>query len=98
MGEPLPQRLEIHFSDATVQALREFFAAGRRVGVQDAPPDQPAITPELLAEAGIEPWTFRDPRQGCDVTVYVDDRNQVRRVPATRRGEVPPGWRRVLLA
>jgi len=96
MGEQ-PQRLEIHFSDATVQALHDAFAAGRRAE-QQALPEPQQLTPELLAEAGIEPWTFHDPRQKCDVSVFVDDRNQVRHVPTTRRGEVPASWRRVLLA
>lgn len=58
----------------------------------DAGPEPAPVT------CGHEPWTFHDPRQKCDVTAFIDDRNQIRHVPLSRLGEVPGGWRRVFLA
>jgi len=91
MGET--QRLEIHFSDASIQALHDAFRAGRDAERTAAEPT-PAQTPYDL---GLEPWTFHDPRQGCDVVAYLDPQNQVRHVPTTRASEVPLAWRRVWL-
>ena len=92
MGET--QRLEIHFSDASIQALHDAFAAGRRAEQQAAEPQQRALTPYDL---GLEPWAFHDPRQACEVVAYLDPQNQLRHVPTTRASEVPKAWRRVWL-
>lgn len=48
-------------------------------------------------DIGLEPWSFHDPAQKCDVVAYIDDRNQVRHVPVSRSSEVPKAWRRVWL-
>lgn len=48
-------------------------------------------------DIGLEPWSFHDPGQKCDVVAYIDDRNQVRHVPVSRSSEVPKAWRRVWL-
>lgn len=87
MGET--QHVVIHFSDASMQALRDAFAAGRV-----AEPAPPAQTPYDL---GLTPWAFHSPSHRCDVVAYVDDREQVRHVPTTRATEVPASWRRVWL-
>jgi len=95
MGET--QRLEIHFSDASIQALHDAFRAGRdaeRRAAEPEPAEAHALTPYDL---GLVPWTFHDPQQRCDVMAYVDDREQVRHVPTTRATEVPASWRRVWL-
>jgi hypothetical protein len=97
MGET--QRLEIHFSDASIQALHDAFAAGRAAERRATEPvpagDEPkALTPYDL---GLMPWTLHDPQLRCDVVAYVDDREQVRHVPTTRATEVPASWRRVWL-
>lgn len=55
---------------------------------------RPAQTPYDL---GLEPWTFHDPRQACDVVAYLDPQNQVRHAPTTRAAEVPKAWRRMWL-
>ena len=60
----------------------------------DAAAPAPATTPYDL---GLEPWTFHDPRQACEVVAYLDPQNQIRHVPTTRASEVPKAWRRVWL-
>lgn len=97
MGESLQQHHVHHFDPEQLSAVLDALRAAT-VPAPSPQPDPLMLSPELLAEAGIEPWTFHSPHDKCDVTVYVDDRNQVRHVPTSRRREVPAGWRRVLLA
>lgn len=98
MGET--QRLEIHFSDASIQALHDAFAAGREAERRAVPAGLVATeagTTRNPYDIGLEPWSFHDPSQKCDVVAYIDDRNQVRHVPVSRSSEVPRAWRRVWL-
>lgn len=92
MGEK-PQQIEIHFSDASVQALHAVFDAWF-AGRDQSPPSPPPADP---FDIGLVPWSFHDPRQGCDVVAYLDPRNLIRHVPITRATDVPKTWRRVWL-
>jgi hypothetical protein len=62
-----------------------------------ATPEAAAGTSRNPHDIGLEPWSFHDPAQKCDVVAYIDDRNQVRHVPVSRSSEVPKAWRRVWL-
>lgn len=70
------------------------FLAAISAPLADAGAQTPATTPYDL---GLEPWTFHDPRQACEVVAYLDPQNQVRHVPTTRASEVPKAWRRMWL-
>lgn len=95
MGEK--QRIEITFGEGAdevlAKALAGLLTTQPTIVVTDAP--QPASRNPY--DIGLEPWAFHDPAQKCDVVAYIDDRNQVRHVPASRSSEVPKAWRRVWL-
>jgi hypothetical protein len=92
MGET--QKIEITFDPEALGALMRQVAETARIAATPAAEPEHALTPYDL---GLAPWVFHDPRQGCDVMAYVDDREQVRHVPSTRATEVPASWRRVWL-
>lgn len=91
MGEK--QRIEIIFGEGAAEALAK---ALRELATPPAAPEA-AGTSRNPYDIGLEPWSFHDPSQKCDVVAYIDDRNQVRHVPVSRSSEVPKAWRRVWL-
>jgi hypothetical protein len=94
MGEP---QEHIHsFNPTQLKAIIE--ALTPQAPAPEPPAEAPLLTLATLLEAGVEPWTFHDPHQKCDVTAFLDPQHQIRHVPTSRSSEVPNTWRRVLLA
>jgi hypothetical protein len=58
---------------------------------QPSPP--PAEAPAAAPLWDYVPWRFYAPREDCDVIAFLDDREQVRHVPAVSAANVPAGWR-----
>jgi hypothetical protein len=85
---PLPQR-HVHTLDP------EQFQAIINAFTNTFEPATPQ--PEPLPAPNVVPWTFRDPRQQCEVAAYLDPQNQVRHVPVSRATDVPKTWRPLLL-
>lgn len=85
MGEtetPKPPLVEITFDPA---ALAELIRAVAR--------EHSAAT--AAAGPAVEPWKFYSPHAKCEVTAYLDDRQQLRHVPLSRTADVPKHWQRV---
>lgn len=91
--QPTTMRVELALEPEAAELLRELVDAVAKPIVTNLD-TLPAQTPYDL---GLEPWTFRDPQQGCDVVAYLDPQNQIRHVPTTRATEVPKTWRRMWL-
>lgn len=95
--------LIISFNPTQLKAIIE---ALRPADPAEAPePQRPTVpSPDellaMMAEVGIEPWTFQRPKHPGEgqVTAYVDDHNQVRHVALSQIEDVPKHWRRIYLA
>jgi hypothetical protein len=94
MGETPKHELvvTVHLADIDALVSVAALAIGRAAATPPPADPLPTMTPYDL---GLEPWTFVDPQQKCEVVTYLDDRNQLRHVPTTRASEVPGKWRRV---
>lgn len=87
-----PQRVELSFAPDTGAQIAEAILSIIERNATAAPEPLPPRGPD------VEPWQFYSPHAKCEVSAYLDDRNQMRHVAVHNIPDVPKHWRRVYLA